>query len=261
MIRVHKPLKAPKILTTEGAEQTNKDRAAYDLRSDDYRSGSKKFEFKERIYSAKCVKNVLLKAQHKKCCYCESKFSSTSYGAVEHFRPKRGVKQKKNQTLQYPGYYWLAYDWDNLLVSCERCNSSHKGNLFPLAVQKRRARSHHDDVTEERSLFIDPAREDPQRHIRFRGEVARPVTKRGQETIQGMGLGRDDLEEARREKLGVLKALHSLVELRKDSAELEDQNVVEKACKLLADACLPEAEYSAMARDFLDSDRSSTRDE
>ena len=258
MIRVRKPLKAPKILTTKGAEQTNKDRVAYDLRSNDYRSGLKKFEFKDHIYNAKSVKNALLKAQHKKCCYCESKFSSTSYGAVEHFRPKGGVKQKQGQRQQYPGYYWLAYDWDNLLVSCERCNSSHKGNLFPLAVQKRRARSHHDDVTEEQSLFIDPAREEPRRHIRFRGEVPYGITKRGRETIQGMGLRRPDLEEARREKLVPLRRLHSLVELSKNS---DDQNDIEKARKLLADACLPEAEYSAMARDFLDSDRSSTRDE
>jgi len=56
MIRIRKPLKAPRVLTTKGAEQTNKDRAAYDLRSDDYRSDLEKFEFKERIYSAKCVK-------------------------------------------------------------------------------------------------------------------------------------------------------------------------------------------------------------
>lgn len=56
MIRVRKPLKAPKILTTKGAEQTNKDRAAYDLQPDDYLSGSKKFEFKNHIYNAKCVK-------------------------------------------------------------------------------------------------------------------------------------------------------------------------------------------------------------
>ena len=258
MIRIRKPLKAPRILTTKGAEQTSEGGAAYDLQPNEYRSGSKKFEFENRIYSAKSVKSALLKAQHKKCCYCESKFSSTSYGAVEHFRPKGGVKQKQGQSQQYPGYYWLAYDWDNLLVSCERCNSSHKGNLFPLAVQKRRARSHHDDVTEERPLFLDPAQEDPRRHIRFRGEVPYGITKRGQKTIQGMGLRRPDLEEARREKLAPLRRLHSLVELSKNFG---DQDDIEKARKLLADACLPEAEYSAMVRDFLDSDRSSTRDE
>ena len=247
MIRIQKPLKVPNILTTKGTAQTLKDCADYD-------SGSRKFEIKSHIYNAKSVKDVLLKAQRKKCCYCESKFSPTSYGAVEHFRPKRGVKQKQGQSQLYPGYYWLTYDWDNLLVSCERCNTSYKGNLFPLAVQKRRARNHHDDITEERPLFVNPAQEDPRRHIRFRGEVAIPVTNRGRETIQGMGLWRDDLEEARREKLEPLKMLHLLVESKKDSAEPGDQNDLKEARKLLADACLPEAEYSAMARDFLHSD-------
>ena len=204
--------------------------------------GSRKFEFKSRIYNAKSVKDVLLKTQHKKCCYCESKLLSTSYGAVEHFRPKGAVKQKQGESQQYPGYYWLAYDWGNLLVSCERCNSSHKGNLFPLNVEKMRARSHHDDITQEQPLFIDPSREDPQRHIRFRGEAAYGITRRGRETIRGMGLGREDLEEARRERLEFLKTLHSLVELR-----------VEEARKYLADACHPKAAYSAMAQDFLTS--------
>ena len=246
MIRIQKPLKVPNILTTRGKAQTLKDCAGYD-------SGSRKFEFKSHIYNAKSVKDALLKAQHKKCCYCESKFFPTSYGAVEHFRPKGAVKQKQGQSPQYPGYYWLAYDWDNLLVSCERCNTSHKGNLFPLAVQKRRAWNHHGDIAEERPLFVNPAQEDPRRHIRFRGEVAIPVTNRGRETIQGMGLRRDDLEEARREKLELLRTLHLLVKLKKDSAEPNDQNAVEKARKFLAEAVLPNAEYSAMAHDFLNS--------
>lgn len=244
MIRIRKPLKAPHVLTTKGAAQTQKNCA-------DYNSGSRKFEFKSHIYNAKSVKNALLKTQHKKCCYCESKFLPTSYGAVEHFRPKGAVRQKQGQSQQYPGYYWLAYDWDNLLVSCEQCNSSHKGNLFPLAIQKRRARSHHDDITKEQPLFIDPAREDPRRHIRFRGQTVYGITKRGRETIQGMGLGREDLEEARIEKLELLRTLHLFVKLKKDSAEPNDQNIVEEARKLLAEAVLPNAEYSAMAQDFL----------
>ena len=261
MIRVEKPLKAPKILTTKGAEQTQKDCAAYNIHPSDYRSGAKKFEFNGKIYSAKSVKNALLKAQYNKCCYCESKFLSTSYGAVEHFRPKGAVQQKRGQRQGYPGYYWLAYDWDNLLVSCERCNSSHKGSLFPLADQKRRAQSHHDDIKAEQPLFVNPAREDPRRHIHFCGEVAMPSTKMGRETIQGMGLRRADLEEARRESLAYLRSFRDIVKLGKRFTDLNRQDLVEDARKRLAAAILPEAKYSAMAQDFLDCDRSSTGNE
>lgn len=258
MIRIEKPPKAPKILTTKGSEQTQKDCAAYDLHPSDYRSGSKKFEFNGKIYSAKPVKNALLKAQYNKCCYCESKFLPTSYGAVEHFRPKGAAKQKHGQSEEYPGYYWLAYDWDNLLVSCERCNSSHKGNLFPLAGQRKRAQSHHDDVKAEQPLFVNPAREDPRRHIRFRGEVAIPITKMGRETIQGLGLRRSDLEEARRERLAHLKGLRNIVELGNSFTDQEMRALAEQAQEFLKAVVRPEAEYSAMAQDFFDSDSYST---
>lgn len=254
MIRIKKPAKAPKILTTKGSEQTLKDCAVYDSHPSDYRSGSKKFEFNSGIYSAKSVKDALLKAQHRKCCYCESKFLSASYGAVEHFRPKRAVKQKHGQSEEYPGYYWLAYDWDNLLVSCERCNSSHKGKLFPLTDQKRRAQNHHEDIKREQPLFVNPAREDPRRHIRFRGETAQFITKMGRETIQGIGLRRSDLEEARRERLAQLKRLRSIVELGKSLTNQKMRALAVQAQEFLKSAVRPEAEYSAMAQDFFDSD-------
>lgn len=261
MIHIEKPLKAPRILTIKGSEQTQKDCAAYDLHPSDYRSGSKKFEFNSRIYGAKSVKNALLKAQYNKCCYCESKFLSASYGAVEHFRPKGAVKQKRGQTEESPGYYWLSYDWDNLLVSCERCNSSHKGSLFPLADQKRRAQSHHDDIKAEQPLFVNPAREDPRRHIHFRGEVAMPITKMGRETIQGMGLRRSDLEEARRERLAYLRSLGDIVELGNSSIDQKMRALAVETQEFLKSVVRPEAEYSAMAQDFLDSDSYSTGNE
>ena len=261
MIRIEKPPKAPKILTTKGSEQTQKDCAAYDLHPSDYCSGSKKFEFNGKIYSAKSVKNALLKAQYNKCCYCESKFLSTSYGAVEHFRPKGAAKQKHGQSEEYPGYYWLAYDWDNILVSCERCNSSHKGNLFPLAGQRKRAQSHHDDVKVEQPLFVNPAREDPRRHIRFRAEAAMPITGMGRETIQGLGLRRSDLEEDRRERLAHLKVFRDLVELGNSATDQKMRALVEQAEQHVKYAVRPEAEYSAMAQDFLNSDKSSAGNE
>ena len=261
MIHIEKPVKAPKILTTKGAEQTQQDCAAYDLYSSDYRSGSKKFEFKRGIYSAKPVKNVLLKAQHHKCCYCESKFLSTSYGAVEHFRPKGAVKQERGQSEEYPGYYWLAYAWDNLLVSCELCNSSHKGSLFPLADQRKRAQSHCDDIKREQPLFVNPAREDPRQHIRFRAEAAMPITGMGRETIQGLGLRRSDLEEDRRERLAYLKVFRDLVELGNSATDQKMQALAEQAGQHVKYAVRPEAEYSAMAQDFLNSDKSSAGNE
>jgi len=176
MIRIVKPAKPPQILMTKGAEQTRKDCAAYDNSPADYRSGEKTFNINNNIY--RYVWKSLSRAQYNKCCYCESKFLATSYGPVEHYRPKGAVQQAPGQKKEYPGYYWLAYDWNNLLFSCTACNTK-KRELFPLIDKKARARSHHDDVTMEQPLLINPTVEDPRDHIRFREDVPEHLTKIG----------------------------------------------------------------------------------
>src|SRR5262245_20978307 len=86
MIRIVKPVQAPKILTTRGAAQIQQDCAAYDASPTDHRSGQKTFNFDNKIYGAESVREALRRAQYDKCCYCEKKFRATSYGAVEHYR-------------------------------------------------------------------------------------------------------------------------------------------------------------------------------
>ena len=167
MIRIERPPEPPEVLQAKGRRKTSEHCDRYDIHVDDYRDGSRKFEFDSAVYGHNSVKGALSQAQFGKCCYCESRFGATSYGAVEHFRPKRAVRQGSGHTREYPGYYWLAYAWDNLLVSCEKCNTTHKGDLFPLGDDGVRARSHHDDLNAEHPLFVDPATEDPGPHIRF----------------------------------------------------------------------------------------------
>jgi uncharacterized protein (TIGR02646 family) len=251
MIRIVKPPKAPKILMTRGVEQTKKDRDAYDANPDSYRSGTQTFHAPPGIYGAKSVKNALLRAQHDKCCYCESKFRPTYYGDVEHYRPKGAVRQAPVRDTEYPGYYWLVYDWNNLLVSCKVCNTSHKGILFPLVDNNTRARNHHDDIGNEQPLFINPTIDDPRDHIRFHEEVPVSDTEIGRVTIEGLGLRRYDLEEDRRTRLKELRILHNGIERLKDSPDLDAQGWVREAREHLAAAMRPEAEYSSMAQDFL----------
>ena len=148
MIKIQKSAKPPKTLIEKGATENRENCATYDCSPEDYKSGRKKFEFNTNIYGSKTVKKALLRAQYEKCCYCEAKFLANSPGDVEHYRPKGAVRQTDGQGAEYPGYYWLAYDWNNLLVSCEDCNRSHKKSLFPLKNPDARARSHHDRIDE-----------------------------------------------------------------------------------------------------------------
>lgn len=82
-------------------------------------SGSQSAPY-DRRYKHKDIKDALMTLYHGKCAYCETYDPSPH---IEHYRPKRG------------GYYWLAYSWDNLIISCSQCNTK-KGNQFPIMEQK-----------------------------------------------------------------------------------------------------------------------------
>ena len=254
MIRINRPGQAPAVLSDAGERETRQNCERYDSNEEEYRSGSEKFTFERSIFAHATVKKSLLQAQHGKCCYCESKFVATSYGAVEHFRPKGAVKQGSGAVNQYPGYYWLAYSWGNLLVSCEVCNTGYKGSLFPLADEASRARSHRQHIEAESPLFVDPAGEDPGRHIRFRRAEVEHLTERGLTTIQGLGLHRGELEDARAEVLAPLDTLRTAIE---DLGDRVPSSRLDRArgllSRMLTKATRPEAKFSAMVRDFVDS--------
>ena len=255
MIRIIKPVKLSKDFDERCAEQTRKDCITYDNSPLTINPGERHLASTAKSIGAKSVKNALLRVQHNKCCYCESKFRHTSYGAVEHYRPKGSVKQAHGQREEYPGYYWLVYDWNNLLVSCEVCNTSYKGDLFPLVDNNARACNHHDNIDIEQPLFINPTVDNPRDHIRFRGDAPEPLTEVGGATIHGVGLQRSDLEEARRQRLMELKRLREVIELGVDSADPNMRTLARQAREHLAAAVCPETEYSSMAWDFLNSNR------
>lgn len=242
MIRINKNNTAPAILRNRGVTQTDADKAAYNVSPNDYRSGNKKFEFDGRIYADKSVKNALISAHHGKCCYCESKITHDQPGDVEHFRPKGGFRQTSNNALSRPGYYWLAYAWDNLFFSCEICNRHYKKNMFPLGNPHLRARSHLDDHTKEQPLLIDPGAMNPEDYISFRQECTYAIHGNavGRTTIEEIGLDRDALDEQRRERRETILAL-------KDVAEMNLPGAV-RARRLLNCWVNDDAAYASMAR-------------
>lgn len=215
MIRIHKPRAWPEKLKTDGEAARQKMEAAYDAAPDDYKSARKKFEFDGDTYGARSVKEALKTAQAGKCAFCEAIIGHISFGDVEHFRPKGAWKQCEDDKLTYPGYYWLAYNWDNLLLACTLCNRRYKKNLFPLEDPSRRAHSHNDDLARENPMLIDPGAEDPEQHITFRGTeaVAKNNSPRGQTSIDVFGLNRDELWEDRRRHYALHKLLHALANL------------------------------------------------
>ncbi|HLC17234.1 MAG TPA: hypothetical protein VJL89_13515 [Thermodesulfovibrionia bacterium] len=96
---------------------------------------------------------------HGKCAYCECYITNFQRGDIEHFRPKLAVTDKNDNPIQHPGYYWLAYDWQNLLPSCQICNQPSKigdkkigkHNRFPVNGNHARTPA---EVKDEKPLLI-----------------------------------------------------------------------------------------------------------
>ena len=249
MIFVDKPAPPEELLNVESLKNKHCSSFVRDRKA--YENGTKNFEFNNRIYGHKNVKAKLLEAQFNKCCYCESKIGSTSPGDVEHYRPKAYSQQDRGQPKIFPGYYWLVYDWNNLFVSCEICNRSHKKNYFPLFDPKARARNHLEDLTKEQPLILNPGGcKNFCKHITFHKELARGRTKAGKTTVEMIGLNRHPLLESRLEKLAILKCLCNSVQLLKTQNGSNMQNSIEETENLIQAYASQESEYSAMASEF-----------
>jgi uncharacterized protein (TIGR02646 family) len=140
--------------------------------------------------------------QNGKCCYCEREYER-KHSDVEHFRPK--TEALREGRVKTPGYWWLAYWFENLYFGCLVCNRI-KGTHFPLSTGTRALEAEEDPRhVPESPLLIDPGFENPEDHLTFvwipsRGyEIApRDGSQRGRWTITILELDRDDLSEIRR---------------------------------------------------------------
>ena len=143
-----------------------------------------------------------------------------------------------------PGYYWLAGNWDNLLVSCPDCNRGRrfevpgqpkrvklgKASQFPLLREAGRIRNANPGVASEEALrlLINPCRDQPERHLTFdqeglvhpRLDTLGKASKKGEASIAAYALQRKDLVEERKR---VLNSLILLVEqLGRSMQDLSD---------------------------------------
>jgi uncharacterized protein (TIGR02646 family) len=247
VIRIEKP-DAPDVLQIAGKKQRRIDCANYSRNSEDYRSGQKTFDFKSSIYAHSTVKQVLIDCQFGKCCFCEQRIDAD--GDVEHFRPKQAYKQATGQPLQRPGYYWLAYEWHNLFLSCPSCNQRHKQNLFPLADPTQRATDHKSKV-QEQPLFVDPSLDDPETLIGFHSERAYPIADnlRAKSTIENLRLNRRNLSESRLKYLKPLKILHKLVQYAAENPDdVGLQQFAQEAQQTLNEAVQNNSPFTASVR-------------
>ncbi len=171
----------------------------------------------------KRMRHVFYDAFHGKCAYCERKFVLDQSGDIDHFRPKGAVTDEKDQVVKvpgkagppgpHPGYYWLAYDWRNLLPTCARCNRPArlpdgrlvgKSTRFPVRGQHIWEPGKED---QESPLFLHPVFDNPQEHLGIKVEdgVFFAKTPRGQTCIDLLDLNREGLPEERQKRYTQVK--------------------------------------------------------
>lgn len=129
--------------------------------------------FKDK-YRQKDIKDTLEKMYHKHCCYCESVIGASSYGRIEHLRPK-----------SLPQFYHLTFDWKNLHWCCEICNTGYKKAKWDF-----------------QNPILDPSEDDIDSFLKLNLTTGEYVeiegNKRASTTLDHTGINRDALVKARR---------------------------------------------------------------
>ncbi len=224
MIKLNKFPNIPLVLRSDGIAATNNLVNSYQQDNNYFVGRLSANVFNSDIYGDNQVKEQLIIDQSGKCCFCESKMLHITFADVEHFRPKMEVQQAKRSRKIRPGYFWLAYNWNNLMLSCEKCNRTYKRNYFPLRTGVVRSMpSSQEPITD--TLLINPYLESPEEHLTFSGEYVNAKTDKGTHSIEYFGLGRKDLLETRGERLrilGIIKYFSNSASIKLDSDTINE---------------------------------------
>jgi len=242
---------APQVLIDQGVDAAAGLCEAYDKEPGACDDGSKKLAINDKIYGHSTVRDALEDSHHGKCAFCEVKIPKPYAPAhVEHWRPKGSVMQVKGEKATKPGYYWLAYEWDNLLLACLFCNSSNKGVQFPLEDPTARALNHHFPLAAEAPLLLKPDVDDPSQHIEFIEEIPRGISAQGKATIKALGL--DRLEHTPRDELiAKLRFYHDYISRNHSDTHPEIQAEVLRRRTFYEQAGNASEPFSAMAAAFI----------
>jgi hypothetical protein len=208
----------------------------------------------------------LLEATNRKCAYCELLLTpGQRKGDVEHYRPKgrvRGLDGKVVKVwrdgveIDHPGYFWLAYDYLNLLPACIACNrragdsasgtQTGKSDIFPTLDGQWAVRP--EDVAIEQPALLNPwlDGDDPADHLKFDSTtgVVMGLTDRGITSVELLGLNRDGLPEAR--KKACREVRHAYLASLTDIAQ--HQRAEESDLQVLRDVESGAAEFAAVGR-------------
>lgn len=256
MIRVHRSVTVPKVLTSERAN-AERARVIDLLQSPPEKLEQLRITFDHSIYLG--AREALLELFHNKCAYCETRVRGVQ-ADLEHFRPKQGARAIETSKREHLYYAWLAYEWDNLLIACGNCNRRSKqgdqmlgkADYFPVAGPRAPMLSSVAKCREvEHALLIDPTFDDPAEHLLFDGETGLVSfkTEKGRVTISVLGLNREDLIHDRRQVWTAARSAYQALAIA--IAAGNDEEII-RAREIVEHFQSPEQEHLAVARIAID---------
>jgi hypothetical protein len=126
------------------------------------------------------IRDALWNVGHAKCWYSEASLQQCE-GQVEHYRPKRRL-----HGAGHSGYWWRAFDWENLRLAHPTVNRRKtdyltgkrvgKGSYFPVRHEAHRAMNRADEASEE-PVLLDPVVPADTRLLCFSEESGAPCPR------------------------------------------------------------------------------------
>lgn len=182
------------------------------------------------------VIDVLDKWYYYKCAYCEK----TCKADVEHYRPSKSVKDLSNIPVKgHSGYYWLCYEWSNLIPSCANCNrEGAKYDKFPVLgtqinapiilptgiLDKKSCAIKHSYLKKEKPVLLHPEIDYPELFFEFEIDpknegikiVGTDSANRGSDSIKICLLNRKELKVDRHKQvvLDFVDSIHAAFNAR-----------------------------------------------
>lgn len=247
----------PEALRTERERRLPEAINAFNLHGQEHK------EFKDLLdHGFQVARQALHDRQHSKCAFCENNEIQV-FRPVEHFRPKKGAQDKLDGAwvTVYTHYWWLAWTWENLYFSCQRCNMiNNKGSKFPIEAGASRMLpptrpisgvaippAHYDTVNERR-LLVDPRIDSPLDHLQWTPVDRRLPKMRWKWTLEG----RDARGEMTIEVLG----LDEMVDLVNEHLETMRLSWIEVEGHLQANRLIEARScWDRLISHFIDNDR------
>ncbi|MGG6362234.1 AAA family ATPase [Peribacillus frigoritolerans] len=201
----------------------------------------------------KLILSKLVHVFHNKCAYCETKLAHSLN--IDNYRPRGGAR-REDGTLDKEHYWWLAYEWSNLLPTCKECNLN-KSNRFPTLYERVPVGTFElEELLTEGPIILNPSLDKPEDYLIYNKEgYVFSNDHRAMITIEILDLNRSALIDGRKNAgLKLEKLWFQLLDCYTNAISKNNIDItlsLEQAIKDIKNFIEPKHEYCAIKKYLL----------